>query len=299
MTRLRDLSRDYAVLAAGSLLLSLAYALFLIPGRIASGGVSGLAVILHYLFSLPTGLLVFVMNVPLLIAGYLFLGGLRFTARTLISVIIFSATVDPLGRVLHPITHDAFLSALYGGVISGAGIGLVFGRGASTGDTTIVARLLQRVTSLSAGITQLLVDAVVVGLAALVFGPQIALYGLVSLFVTGKAIDWTLEGLSGERVAMVVSPAAERISARITHDLGRGATILQGRGGYTGEERPVLMCVIDRSEEPLLRALVQAEDPGAFLTVTAATTVLGEGFAPLVAPSRAGKTGLTAPRRAA
>jgi uncharacterized membrane-anchored protein YitT (DUF2179 family) len=286
MVRLRPLIRDYAVLAAGSLLLSLAYALFLVPSRIAAGGVSGLAVVFHYLWGLPTGLLVFGMNVPLLVAGYLFLGGLRFTVRTLVSVAIFSATVDPLGHLFRPVTHDAFLATLYGGVISGVGIGLVFGRGASTGGTTIVARLTQMCTRLSAGIAQLLVDAVVVGAAALVFGPQIALYGLISLFVSGKAIDWSLEGLSGERVAIVVSPAAEAITARVTRELDRGATLLEGRGGYTGEDRPVLLCVLDRSQEPALRALVQSEDPAAFVTVAAATTVLGEGFAPLQAPSR-------------
>src|SRR5690242_5188641 len=110
MARLRPLARDYAVLAAGSLLLSLAYALFLVPSRIAAGGVSGLAVVFHYLWDLPTGLLVFGMNVPLLVAGYLFLGGLRFTVRTLVSVAIFSATVDPLGHLFRPVTHDAFLA---------------------------------------------------------------------------------------------------------------------------------------------------------------------------------------------
>ena len=261
MAHLRPLVRDYTVLALGSLLLSLAYALFLVPSQIAAGGVSGLAVVLHYLWGLPTGLLVFGMNVPLLVAGYLFLGGVRFTVRTLVSVVIFSATVDPLGRLFHPVTHDAFLATLYGGVISGVGIGLVFGRGASTGGTTIVARLVQMSTHLSAGIAQLLVDAVVVGAAALVFGPQIALYGLISLFVSGKAIDWSLEGLSGERVAIIVSPAAEAIAARMTREMDRGATLLEGRGGYTGDSRPVLLCVVDRSQEPALRALVQSRGP--------------------------------------
>jgi len=284
MAKVRELARIYLILTVGTLLLSVAYALFLVPARIAAGGVSGLAVVLHYLWGLPTGMLVFGMNLPLLVAGYLFLGGARFTMRTLVSVVIFSVTVDPLAHFIHPITHDAFLATLYGGVISGVGIGLVFGQGASTGGTTIVARLLQKVTNLSAGIAQLGVDAVVVGAAALVFGPQLALYGLISLFATGKAIDWALEGLSGERVALIVSPAAETISARITRELGRGATLLEGRGGYTGEERPVVMCVLDRAQEPELRALVQSEDPRAFVTVTAATTVLGEGFAPLEAP---------------
>ncbi len=287
MAQARALARTYIILAVGTMLLSVAYALFLVPARIAAGGVSGLAVVLHYLWGLPTGVLVFGLNLPLLIAGYFFLGGARFTARTLVSVAIFSLTVDPLEHFVRPVTHDAFLSTLYGGVISGVGIGLVFGQGASTGGTTIVARLAQNVTGLSAGIAQLGVDAVVVGIAALVFGPQIALYGLISLFVTGKAIDWALEGLSGERVALIVSPRAETISARIAEELGRGSTLLAGRGGYTGEDRPVLMCVLDRSQEPALRALVQAEDSTAFMTVTAATTVLGEGFAPLQAPMRA------------
>jgi len=283
MTGTRGIVWDYVVLLAGSLLLSVAYALFLVPANISNGGVSGLAVVLHYLFGLPTGLLVFAFNVPLLIIGYVFLGGLRFTVRTLVSVAVFSLTVDPLGRITKPVTHDAFLATLYGGVISGIAVGLVFGRGASTGGTTIVSRLLKNVTGLSAGIAQLSVDAVVVGFTGLVFGPQLALYSLISLFVSGKAIDWTLEGFSGERVALIVSPQAVIISTRVTHELGRGVTILQGRGGYTGAERPVVMCVLDRAQEPMLRALVQTVDPAAFLVVTAATTVLGEGFEPLAA----------------
>jgi len=302
MAQARALVRTYTILTIGTMLLSVAYALFLVPARIAAGGASGLAVVLHYLWGLPTGLLVFGMNLPLLVAGYLFLGGVRFTARTLASVAIFSLTVDPLEHFVRPVTHDAFLATLYGGVISGVGIGLVFGQGASTGGTTIVARLLQKATGLSAGIAQLGVDAVVVGAAALVFGPQIALYGLISLFVSGKAIDWALEGLSGERVALIVAQragGAEAIGGRISRELGRGATLLAGRGGHTGEERPVVMCVLDRAQEPALRALVQAEDPLAFMTVTAATTVLGEGFAPLEPPARARRRLRLLPGRAA
>jgi len=277
----RLLLRDYTILIAGSLLLSLGYAVFLTPARIAAGGVSGLAVVLHYLFNLPVGLLVAVMNAPLLILGYLFLGGARFTVRTLVSVAIFSATVDLFGAVIHPLTRDPFLATLYGGVITGVGIGLVFGRGASTGGTTILARLLQRVVGLSAGIAQMSVDAVAVGAAALVFGPQTALYGLIGLFVSSKAIDWSLEGLAGERIALIVSASPEAISARIQDELGRGTTLLDARGGYTGASKPVVFCVLDRAQELPLRALVQEEDPAAFMTVSAATTVLGEGFTPL------------------
>src|SRR5579875_1906309 len=144
----------------GSLLLSASYAFFLVPVKISAGGVSGLAVVCHYVLHTPTGLMAFLFNVPLLVIGYLYLGGLRFTVRTLVSVAIFSATVDSMGAAFPPLTHNAFLATLYGGVISGVGIGLVFGRGASTGGTTIVARLLQNVTGLSAGIAQLTVDAV-------------------------------------------------------------------------------------------------------------------------------------------
>jgi uncharacterized membrane-anchored protein YitT (DUF2179 family) len=286
---MRALLRDYLVLIAGTLLFSAAFAFFLVPARISSGGVSGLAVVLHYVFGLPTGVLVFALNVPLLIVGYIYLGGLRFTVRTLVSVVVFSVTVDWMGHLTSkPLTRDAFLATLYGGVISGVGVGLVFGCGASTGGTTIVSRLLQRVVHASIGIIQLAVDGVVVIISGLVFGPQLALYSLVGLFVSSKAIDWTLEGLSGERVALVITKAYEEICNRITHDMDRGVTLLKGRGGYTGEERPVILCVLDRSEEPILRALVHAVDPAAFMVVTAATTVLGEGFAPFenIRPAR-------------
>jgi uncharacterized membrane-anchored protein YitT (DUF2179 family) len=278
----RTLLRDYIVLIAATLLCSAGFAFFLIPAKLSSGGVSGLAVVMHYEWNVPTGLMIFLLNVPLLIIGYIFLGGLRFTIRTIVSVVVFAATVDPMGHLVKlPLTHDAFLAALYGGVIMGVGVGLVFGCGASTGGTTIVSRLLQRVTHGSIGIIQVIVDGIIIVIIGIAFGPQLALYSLVGLFVSGKAIDWTLEGSSGERLALVVTNHSDEISDRITDDLGRGVTVLQGRGGFTGEERPVLMCVLDRSEEPMLRALVQASDPRAFVVVAIASTVLGEGFAPL------------------
>lgn len=278
----RALVRDYAILVVATLLFSAGFALFLIPAKLSSGGVSGLAIIAHYEWGVDTGPIIFALNVPLLIIGYVFLGGLRFTVRTLVSVAVFSATVDPMAHLVKlPLTHDAFLASLYGGVTIGVGMGLIFGTGASTGGTAIIARMLQNMTSESVGILQVIVDGVIIGITGLAFGPQLALYSLVGLYVSGKAIDWTLEGTSGERLALVISIASEEICTRITHDMGRGVTVLQGKGGFTGESRPVLMCVLDRSEEPMLRSLVQTIDPKAFLVVSVASTVLGEGFAPL------------------
>lgn len=274
--------RDYTVLIVANLAFTAGFAFFLIPAKLSSGGVSGLAIVVHYEWGLPTGPVTFVLNLPLLIAGYIFLGGLRFTIRTLISVAIFSATVDPMAHLIKlPLTHDAFLASLYGGVIIGVSIGLIFGTGASTGGTTIIARLLQNLTHGSVGIIQVVVDGIIIVVTGVAFGPELALYSLVGLYVSGKAIDWTLEGSSGERLALVVSSATDTIAYRITHEMERGVTILQGKGGYTGEDRPVLLCVLDRSEEPMLRSLVQSADPSAFLVVSNAATVLGEGFAPL------------------
>lgn len=285
-SRPRALARAYILLVLGSLLLSVAFAWFLVPQRIAAGGVSGLAIILHYLWGWPTGALVAAVNLPLLVAGYVFLGGARFTARTVVSLAVFSSTVDWLGTVLKPITHDPFLATLYGGVLSGVGIGLVFAQQASTGGTTILARLLQRAAGISAGYSQLAVDAVVVGLAALVFGPQIALYALIGLYVSTKAIDWVIEGFSREKVAFIVSTRAQAISDRVIAEMDRGATLLSGRGGYTGDPRTVVMCVLSQGQEAQLKGIVHDEDPAAFMTIGAATTVLGEGFTPLK-PARA------------
>jgi uncharacterized membrane-anchored protein YitT (DUF2179 family) len=168
--------------------------------------------------------------------------------------------------------------SLAGGVLSGIGIGLVFAQQASTGGTTILARLLQIVSGLGAGYAQLTVDAVVVALAAAVFGPQIALYGPIGLYLSGKAIDWLLEGLAREKVAFIVSERATEICRRIAAELGRGTTVLPARGGYTGAPRTVVMCVLSQSQEPQLKAIVRQEDAAAFMTISAASTVLGEGF---------------------
>jgi len=286
---MRNLVRDYVMLVVGTLIMSAGFAYFLIPAKLTSGGVSGLAIVMHYEWGLPIGPVTFVLNVPLLVAGYRFLGGLRFTVRTLVSVAIFSAVVDPMAHLVRlPLTHDAFLASLYGGVTIGIGLGLVFGCGATTGGTTIIARLLQNALHGRLGMIEVAVDGVVVAITGLAFGPELALYSLVGLFVSGKTIDWAIEGSSGERLALIVSEASDEICGRITHDLERGVTVLEGRGGYTGVGRPVLMCVIARAEEPMLRSLVHTADPLAFMVVSAASTVLGEGFTPLSSaiPSR-------------
>src|SRR5215831_3360502 len=180
MGRNAEVVRAYVVVAVGSLLSSLAYAVFFVPAHIPAGGVSGLAVVLNYRFGWPTGPLVFLFNVPLLVAGYIYLGGARFIARTLFSVAVFSATIDPLAHLIHPLTRDPFLATLYGGVLSGLGTGVIFGQNASAGGTTILSRLLQKATGLTTGLAQLIVDGLIVGIAAVVVGPQAALYGLVS-----------------------------------------------------------------------------------------------------------------------
>jgi uncharacterized membrane-anchored protein YitT (DUF2179 family) len=290
--------RDYLILVFATLVFSAGFAFFLIPAKLSSGGVSGLAIVIHYESGLPTGPVTFLLNLPLLIVGYVFLGGLRFTVRTLVSVAVFSATVDPMAHLIKlPLTHDPFLASLYGGVIIGVSIGLIFRTGASTGGTTIIARLLQEITGSRVGMIQVIIDGVIIVIIGIAFGPELALYSIVGLYVSGKAIDWTLEGNAGERLALVVSTNGDEICRRITHEMERGVTVLRGQGGYTGEDRPVLMCVLDRSEEPMLRSLVQAVDPAAFLVVSEASTVLGEGFAPLKSPERL-RSGWLSRRRA-
>jgi uncharacterized membrane-anchored protein YitT (DUF2179 family) len=276
--------RDYALILLGALLQALALRLFLIPALLTSGGVSGLAQIINFYFPrLPVGTLTFLGNLPLFILGWRYLGGKRFALRTAASLVGFSLFTDLLVFFLpeNGITSDLVLNAIYGAVIMGIGLGLVYqGRGTS-GGSDIIARMLNRYLSVPVSQSYLLVDGLIVAASGLAFGWDRALYGLVVIYASGLAAEGISEGSAAFRSAMIVTRFPQEISARITEELVRGATILPGTGAYTGESRPVVYCVLSRSEVHPLKAIVHEIDPEAFMVIGQAHEVLGEGFKPL------------------
>jgi uncharacterized membrane-anchored protein YitT (DUF2179 family) len=274
---------EYSFILLGAFIQALAMRLFLIPGQLVSGGISGAAQIINFYTGWPIGLMVLVGNIPLFLLGWRFLGGARFAIRTAIAILAFSFLTDFLALFIpaQGITQDNFLNCLFGGVLLGAGLGLVYrGRGTS-GGSDILGRILNSKFAIPISQSYLITDTVVVLAGGFTFGWEKALYGLVVIYVSGLAAEMVSEGSSIFRTAMIITSAPEAVIKEITGTLERGVTILQGKGGYTGADRPVLYCVVTRSEVNQLKELVHEADPDAFMVIGTAHEALGEGFRPL------------------
>ncbi len=275
--------RDVFLLLVGSLLQALALRVFLIPARLASGGVSGLAQIINSYTGWPIGVMVFLGNLPLFLLGWRLLGGPRFALRTVLVISAFSLAVDfPVsGLPDGGITDDVVLNALYGGIVSGIGFGLVYrGRGTS-GGSDILARILSSWRDIPVSQSYLLTDAVIIFLAGLTFSWENALYALVMLYVSGLTAESVSQGSNIVRTAMIITAFPHAIKKEIFNRLGRGVTMMDVRGGYTGKEKTILLCVVTRPEVPPLKALTRDLDPKAFLIIGQAHEVRGEGFLPI------------------
>lgn len=268
---------EWGLVTVGSALTALALAWFLIPNQIAAGGISGLGTVLYHLAGVPVGLTMLVLNIPLFLLSLRAIG-ILFGARTVFGTVATALFVDLFVYLVDPLTTDTALATLYGGALSGVGLGLAFRGGGSTGGTDMAARLLNHYFRVSVGRGLLLVDGFVIMLAGYAFGAELALYALLGVFLTSKTVDLVQEGEPYARAAFIISERAEQIGKAVLAELDRGATSLKGRGLYTDEEREVLFVIVSRSELARLRALVVKEDPDAFVVIADVFDVLGEGF---------------------
>lgn len=273
----------WAMTAAGSLIMAAGYVYFVVPYKIVPGGVYGIGIILHYLFGVPTGLSGLVLNVPLLIIGLRVLGP-HFGIKTVIGLIVTSLLIDVLtyfwGNA--PLVDDPLLSAGFGGVLIGAGLGLIFRAKATTGGTDIVAQVLNRYTRIPVGQLLMQVDAAIVCLGVVAFRDiKLALYALVTIYVTGRVVDALLTGLSYEKAVYIVSDKYEQIRDVILNELNRGGTLLLGRGMFRGHEKQVIFTAVNRRDYAILQEHVRQIDPRAFMTVVDANEIIGEGFKPI------------------
>ena len=271
---------DYAQIVVGSLLVALGTNLFLVPNKVVSGGVTGVAIIAHYLLETPVGVMVFALNVPLLWLGWRYAGGMRFFVRTAVSVLVLSLAIDLTAPLLVAPTQDRLLVICYGGLLDGLGTGLVFrGRG-TTGGTDILARLAHRALGIGVGQALLAMNVVIFAAAGFIFGAEPVMVALALAFVSARVLDLTQSGFSAARSALIITRHSDGVRAAVLHRLGRGVTVIEGRGGYSGEPRPILYVVVAAHEAGRLKRLVAEVDPDAFVAFTPAQEVLGEGFTP-------------------
>ena len=278
----RNNLRDYGLLILGAIVQAASMDLFLVPGRVASGGVSGLAQVLNFHTRLPIGMMVLAMNVPLFVLGWRYLGGRRFFIRTIFTVVLYSVLVD-LGLLVIRTgpTRDPMLNALYGGVVGGLGMGITFLGQGTGGGTDILARVLARLRGISLSQSYLFTDALVVLLAGATFGWERALYALIALYIGGVTAEVITEGAGVVRTAIIVSDRPREVADAILREMERGVTGLHGEGMYTRKERTVLYVVISRSEVARLKSIIHEVDPDAFVVIGQANEALGEGFRPL------------------
>ncbi|RCW43808.1 MULTISPECIES: YitT family protein [unclassified Halanaerobium] len=269
---------DYIGITVGSFLMALALTVFLVPNKIAAGGVSGLSTVIFYLTGFPIGIMMLIFNVPIFLTGIKIMG-MSFGLRTIYGIVILSIFTDLLQLYMTSLTNDLLLASIYGGVLGGIGLGLVFRSRGTTGGTDMVAALINYYTGISVGQGLLLADGFVVTLAGIFFNLEAALYAAITIFITSKTIDVIQEGLNIKKEALIISKKADQINKRLVDELNRGVTKFEARGGYTDEKKQVLLCVISRSELTELKAVVAEVDPEAFVAINNVNEVLGEGFA--------------------
>lgn len=269
--------RNVAGIILGSLITALALDIFLIPNKIAAGGVSGLATVLHYLLDFPVGLIMLAFEIPLLLISVRIVGA-KFGVYTLLGAFSLAFFIDIFAARVPIITQDLLLASIFGGVMTGVGIGIVFRFEGSTGGTDQVAAVLNKLTGISMGQALLMTDFLIIAAAGITFSAELALYATIALFVMTQVIDLVQEGPSSAKAFFIMSMEAEKITQDIMQELDRGVTYLEARGGYTNAKRDVVFCVVSKREISRIKEIVWRADKKAFVIVADAHEVLGEGF---------------------
>ena len=272
---------SYTLIVVGAFIMASGFVLFITPYKIVPGGVYGISIVLHHLFGTPVGLIALCFDIPLTLLGIKILGP-RFGVKTVVGFVFTAGFVDTLTYFWGEqplVENDALLSSIFGGVLVGLGLGLIFKSKATSGGSDIVAMIIAKYTKLPLGQLMILVDSAIVFVGFAAFQDwKIPLYSLIVIFITGKVIDVVLQGISYDKTLFIISDKAEEIRNKIIVDLNRGGTFIQGKGMYNGKDRTIIYTVVNRREVAMLQEFIHKTDPRAFMTVINANEIIGEGF---------------------
>lgn len=267
--------KNYLFILIGSAIVAIGFNTLLLTNQIAAGGVSGISTIMQS-FGFEAAYVQWGLNIPLFIAGFYLLGG-TFGVKTLVGSIFLPFMVF-VTRHIAPVTHEALLAAIFGGVVIGIGIGLVFLGNGSTGGTALAAKIINKYTGLTLGTCLAMMDGLIVLAAMTVFGIEEGLYAVIGVFISSKTIDVVQAGFSHSKMAMIITGHEDEVRQAVFDQIDRGVTKISAVGGYTDHDRPILMCVVGQSQFTKLKQVVKAIDASAFVIVMDAKEVLGEGF---------------------
>lgn len=268
----------YSILTIGTLLMAAGVSLFLLPNELSTGGFAGIATILYYLFKLPVGATMLILNIPLLILAY-FKVGKKLLIRSIYGTITLSIFVDLFDKIM-PLTHDKFLGCIYGGILSGVGTAIILRYNASTGGSDLLSYVIRSFKpQYRSGTLILAIDAVIITLNVIVFRTiEVGLYSAIAIFLMGKMIDIVFEGVNFAKILLIISPKYKEIAKVVGDKVNRGSTGLYSKGMYTDEEKMTLLCVGSRQESYTIERIAKKIDKSAFIIVLNSREVLGRGF---------------------
>lgn len=271
--------QDYGIMTFGLFLFAMAWTLFVIPAEIAGGGISGVAAVVFYATKIPVSITYFSINIVLVLVAIKFLGA-NFGVKTIYSIVVVSGFFGIFQDVLsEPLVDDMFLSAVLGGMMSGAGLGIVFSRGGSTGGTDIIAMIVNKYRNVSPGRVIMLCDVVIIGSVYFVFqSVEKLVYGYVMMWVVSYALDSFLSGANRSAQMFIISKKYEEIARFIGDEAYRGVTLLDGSGWYTKKETKIVMSVVRKKETGAIFRKIKQIDPDAFISMGSVMGVYGQGF---------------------
>ncbi|WP_099156627.1 YitT family protein [Virgibacillus ndiopensis] len=279
MSKERDVKQvlvEYLLIIVGATLVALSYNIFLLPSKLAAGGLSGISTILYEMYDLSPAYTQFLMNIPIFIIGWLTLGK-DFSGKTLVGTFWVPFMIWVTADVPYTITNP-LLGALYGGIVLGVGLGVVYKGNGSTGGTAAIAQIVKKFTGISSGYSQLIVDGFVVISSIIVFNLELTLFALMCIYVTSKVIDIVQLRTSSTKLILIITEEEERIQSLIKNGIDRGLTKVRSVGGYSNKDKTMILCVAEQSEAVYLKRVLQQEEPSTFVIFINASEILGRGF---------------------
>lgn len=272
--------KDFLLIFSGAAMMGAGLRIFILPNKMALGGIPGIAIPLHFVSGLPTGLLILLINIPVFIVGIKKMG-ILFGFRTIIAVLLFSFFTDFFEQIIHipQLTDEYILATLYGGTFLGIGMGLIFRAGASAGGISILAAIVSSKTHIKQGKFMMVMDLIIISAGSFYFGnPEIVLWGILITYIITQVIDFVLAGPPTGKIAQIFTEKDALISEKVKNELQRGGTIFEGIGIYTSKKRKMLMVALNTNQVIHLKKIVEKTDPGAFVVISNAYEITGQGF---------------------